>query len=208
MSVESLTVVLHHSRARGTAKLVLIGIANHDGDGGAWPSIATLARYAGGVTERNVQKALRALEALGELDTDVQSGGTVETRDALRPNRYFIRLTCPGDCDRTPQHRTSRQLRLVRDRVSVATPGVGSDTPPGVGSDTPRVSVATPEPPTNHQGEPGVARSSNPLQGTRPVDKAPEHSCADGWLADHEDKRVPCLVCKPHLARARRAASS
>ena len=105
MSVESLAIVLHHSQATGTAKVVLIGIANHDGDGGAWPAIATLARYAG-VHERNVIRAIRTLEALGELTTELQAGGTHRTQDRLRPNRYSIELACPVDCDRSRQHRT------------------------------------------------------------------------------------------------------
>ena len=99
-----MTIVLNHSRATGTAKMVLIGIANHDGDGGAWPALATLARYAG-INERNTRKAIRSLEALGELTTELQAGGTRETANALRTNRYRIRLVCPVDCDRTAQHR-------------------------------------------------------------------------------------------------------
>lgn len=104
MSVESMTLALHHSRARGTAKLVLLGIANHDGDGGAWPSVDTLAVYAG-VDVRNVQRALRQLEASGELVTMVQDGGTGRGPWYLRPNRYQLQLRCPVTCDRTARHR-------------------------------------------------------------------------------------------------------
>src|SRR6218665_1834088 len=104
MSVESLAIALHHSRARGAAKLVLIGIANHDGDGGAWPAVATLARYAG-VTERNVQKALAALESLGEIRRLVSSGGDHSTADHMKPNLYQFLLRCPSNCDRSARHR-------------------------------------------------------------------------------------------------------
>lgn len=107
MSVEALAVVLHHSRAKGTAKLILIGIANHDGDGGAWPSVATLAKYAN-CSRTQVQRSITTLEQLGEVRRYVQAGG--DHRHALheRPNRYSIRLQCPADCDRTTTHRTSR----------------------------------------------------------------------------------------------------
>lgn len=111
MSVESLAIVLHHSRARGTAKLVLIGIANHDGDGGAWPSVATLAKYAN-VHPRKVREALGRLRDLGELIVLTQQGGMADHDDALRPNLYRLVVCCPGECDRTPQHRT-KQLRLI-----------------------------------------------------------------------------------------------
>ena len=60
MSIESIAVCLHHSRATGTDKVVLLGIANHDGDGGSWPAIATLAKYAN-VNERNTQKSIERL---------------------------------------------------------------------------------------------------------------------------------------------------
>lgn len=105
MSAEALAIALNHSRAKGTAKLVLIGIANHDGDGGAWPSIATLARYAN-VDRSTVQRAISTLEALGEVRRLIQEGGTETTPH--RPNLYRVMLQCPPDCDRTAQHRTAR----------------------------------------------------------------------------------------------------
>src|SRR6218665_3218285 len=147
MSVESLPIPLHHSRARGAAKLVLIGIANHDGDGRAWPAVATLARYAG-VTERNVQKALAALETLGELRRLVSSGGDHSTADHMNPNLYQFLLRCPWNCDRSARHRRPHDTQLselstgeLSTGVSLATPGVGSDTGGG--------SLATPEPSLN-----------------------------------------------------------
>lgn len=91
MSVEAMSLVLNHSTASGTAKLVLIGIANHDGDGGSWPSLATLARYAN-VDERTVRRALRSLEAIGELRVDLNAGGNESTRNDRRPSRYWITL--------------------------------------------------------------------------------------------------------------------
>ena len=101
MSVESISLVLNHSRASGTDKLVLIGIANHDGDGGSWPSIATLARYAN-VKERSVQRSIANLVALGEVVVHDQQGGTQHTRPDRRPNRYEITLQRRGDADVTP----------------------------------------------------------------------------------------------------------
>ena len=46
MSIESVAQALKPRSLTATQKLVLIGIANHDGDGGAWPSMTTLAGYA------------------------------------------------------------------------------------------------------------------------------------------------------------------
>jgi helix-turn-helix protein len=121
MSVESMAVVLHHSPAKGTDKLILLGIANHDGDGGAWPSVATLAKYAN-IDTRGVQKVLARLEQSGQITRYVQEGGTLAMRNGQRPNRYVINVVCPTDCDRTTAHRTP---------VRADTP-VPADTPTGV----------------------------------------------------------------------------
>lgn len=104
MSVESLAIVLHHSEASGTAKVVILGIANHDGDGGAWPTIETLAKYAR-CSERTVQRALADLEASGEITIRLQRGGDLECRGDRRPNRYDLNVACPANCDRTTNHR-------------------------------------------------------------------------------------------------------
>jgi hypothetical protein len=131
MSVESIAKVLNQSRSRGTDKLVLIGIANHDGDGGAWPSLETLARYAN-VDVRTVQRSLRRLELLGELTTYLQDGGTTRTPNDRRPNRYEITLQPRGDTHVTPSHE--------RGDVHV-TPGVTSTSPRGVTSTSPEPSL-------------------------------------------------------------------
>lgn len=107
MSVEQMALVLNHSRAKGTDKLILIGIANHDGDGGAWPSIETLARYAN-CTERSVQNSISNLVALGELSVEYQAGGTVKTRNDRRSNLYAIHVdgvkpTSPREADGVKQ---------------------------------------------------------------------------------------------------------
>lgn len=147
MSVEALAVVLHHSRAKGTVKLVALGIANHDGDGGAWPSVATLARYAN-VHPRNVQKALVRLQQLGELWVEPQAGGLGNLADCDRPNLYHVTLRCPTWCDGTPQHRDQRKKagpqlsswhgpQPVDNGVAIPPPPGGSATPPGGASATP-----------------------------------------------------------------------
>ena len=104
MSVEALAVVLHHSRAKGTAKVILFGIANHDGDGGAWPSIDTLGAYSN-ANRATVQRAIARLEALGEITRRVQGGGDRDTADHDRPNRYDVLVKCPPTCDNTTRHR-------------------------------------------------------------------------------------------------------
>jgi hypothetical protein len=138
-----MAIALNHSQATGTAKLVLIGIANHDGDGGAWPSIATLARYAA-VDTRNVQRAIKKLETLGEVKTLANQGGTHRTPDHARPNLYRFELKCPPTCDRSSAHRTRQALPGFELSTGVA-PAPGGGAPARGG-----VAPAPPEPSTNH----------------------------------------------------------
>jgi len=108
MSVEAIAIVLHHATdVSGTDKVVLVGIANHDGDGGAWPTMATLAKYAA-VEERAVRRAVRRLEDADLIAVDVKEGGLRSTRNDRRPNRYRILIRCPDDCDGTTAHRVPR----------------------------------------------------------------------------------------------------
>jgi len=83
-----MNLVLNHSKATGRAKLVLLGIANHFGDNGAWPSISTLARYAN-ASERSVKRDIQELVELGELTVEVNCapiGGQYKT------NLYWINV--------------------------------------------------------------------------------------------------------------------
>lgn len=150
MSVEHLALVLHHSRAKGTDKLVLLGIANHEGDGGAWPTVATLAKYAG-TSERQVQRSIAKLVGRGELVVDAQAGGDLTCPDHRRPNRYRVTVACPASCDRTPNHRdlarlAGPQLRLST-RVTPTSPhpshGVTPTSPGGVTPMSPKPPIPT-----------------------------------------------------------------
>jgi hypothetical protein len=88
MSIEAVSLVLNQSKATGRAKLVLLGIANHLGDQGAWPSIATLARYAN-ASERSVKRDLQELVELGELKVELQNA---PTNHQYKTNLYWITI--------------------------------------------------------------------------------------------------------------------
>ena len=92
MSIESMVTVLNAANLPPTRKLILLGIANHDGDGGSWPSISTLARYAGCST-RTVQRELQRLTEAGFVTIELQAGGSRSTRADRRPNLYRIHVS-------------------------------------------------------------------------------------------------------------------
>lgn len=105
MGYRAVNAVLHHSRAQGTTKLVLVAIATyHDdrGDNGAYPSQELLASMAN-CSIRTVHRAIKELEELGEIEVLLHRGqGKTFSRQT---NRYFVVLDCPETCDGSYNHR-------------------------------------------------------------------------------------------------------
>lgn len=85
MSIQAVAWVLEHSKSKGTARLVLIALANRVGreDGECWPSMRTIASDAGVSSPSTVKEAVEKLELLGEL-VIIQKG------DARRSGKYRL----------------------------------------------------------------------------------------------------------------------
>lgn len=194
MSVEALALVLHHSRAKGTAKLVLIGIANHAGDGGSWPTHKTLAKYAN-VSERNVRQAIARLVELREVSIEGQAGGTRECPDNRRPNRYTVLVVCPSWCDRTSQHRDTRRRQTALPAPPLSTGGSESttqDTSGGSEATTLGGSLSTTKPSL----EPEPTKVEPQLQDTRDLGRCsicsqPEYRCQRAQIHWSPEDRHP-----------------
>jgi hypothetical protein len=90
MSIQIMQAVWQHSRSTGRARLVLLAIADHQGEIGAWPSIATIATMVNS-SERSVQRDIQELVDLGELTVEVQNA---PTRHQYKSNLYWVNL--PG----------------------------------------------------------------------------------------------------------------
>lgn len=85
-----MNAVWRQSASTGRARLVLLAIADHQGEIGAWPSIATLARMVN-ASERSVQRDIQELVDLGELEVHVQAA---PSRGQYKSNLYWV--TLPG----------------------------------------------------------------------------------------------------------------
>ncbi|MBL5972445.1 MAG: helix-turn-helix domain-containing protein [Candidatus Leucobacter sulfamidivorax] len=108
MSNASQGIAWAHTQApTKAAKLILLKIADMDGDGGAWPSMDTLAD-AGMCSREGARQLVRQLEALGEIRTHLNEGGGLRTQKHMRTNRYEFLLRCPWHCDGTASHRDLR----------------------------------------------------------------------------------------------------
>lgn len=90
MSIEVMNAVWQNSKADGRARLVLLAIADHQGEIGAWPSIARLARMVN-ASERSVQRDIQYLQAIGELKVELQNA---PTNKQYKSNLYWV--TLPG----------------------------------------------------------------------------------------------------------------
>jgi hypothetical protein len=90
MSIEVMNAVWQHSRADGRARLVLLAIADHQGEIGAWPSIARLAKMVNS-SERSVQRDISYLQSIGELKVELQNA---PTNNQYKSNLYWV--TLPG----------------------------------------------------------------------------------------------------------------
>ena len=85
-----MNAVWKNSKAEGRARLVLLAIADHQGEIGAWPSISTLAKMVNS-SERSVQRDIQHLQAIGELRVEVQNA---PTKTQYKSNLYWV--TLPG----------------------------------------------------------------------------------------------------------------
>ena len=72
MSIEAMNSVWKNSKSSGRARLTLLAIADHLGEQGAWPSIATLSRMVN-ASERSVKRDIQELTELGELRVELQN---------------------------------------------------------------------------------------------------------------------------------------
>ena len=104
MSAKAVQIVIHHSKAKPTARHVLTIIASYDGDSGSWPSQETISEKSG-LTTRTVKRCIAELIELGEVDVIANDGGSNGGR---RSNRYVILIECPEVCDKTFAHRPNR----------------------------------------------------------------------------------------------------
>lgn len=140
MSVEAMSLVLNNFPEGGTKKLVMLGIANHDGNGGSWPSISTLARYSC-TSERSVQRTISILKDEGWLSVEENAGGTFKTRPGYRPNLYLLnydRLAVTPDASVTPGTESRGDTHVTPDGLRGDTGGTSGVTP------------VSPEPSYNH----------------------------------------------------------
>jgi len=145
MSISAVALALYHSKATYSDRLVLIAIANFEGEHGAWPAIETIGRLSGGINRRTVQRSIDSLIALGELREERREGFT---------NRYYVEITCPDECDRSANHRKNKGGGVQTTPVQMPQGGVASTTKGGGVETTGGAVYRPPEPLNNLEKKP------------------------------------------------------
>lgn len=122
MSIEHYDAVLAHSRAEGSARLVMLALAHRMNPAThfAWPSI-DLLMHETRLSERAIRGAFTTLVQLGELTRDTRDG-----------NRGFsFTLQCPDGCAGDRNHaRNLSELRTTRRAHTTARKRAQRATPP------------------------------------------------------------------------------
>lgn len=138
MSIKAMNWVWECSKTIGTDRLVLLAIADRASDEGmdAWPSIGTLAKKTR-LHVRTVQRCIRNVEALGELEIRTKEGthGT---------NVYIVRMDALAL--QSSSRSNPRRPPLPRQRAG------GGKLPPGGGSAGGGAAPAPPPPGTSATG--------------------------------------------------------
>lgn len=87
-----MNAVWRESKSTGRSRLVLLAIADHQGEIGAWPSIATIAKMVN-ASERSVQRDIKYLQTLGELRVEAQKA---PGNSQYKSNLYWVTLPTAG----------------------------------------------------------------------------------------------------------------
>lgn len=99
MSIHVMSTVWNESKSKGSARMVLLAIAdcaNHEGT--AYPSVSTIARKCAFSSTRSVQEHVQKLVALGELEVIPNKGksGTNLYRILIIPNENSKNSDAPN----------------------------------------------------------------------------------------------------------------
>ena len=133
MSMKAVETVLTHSRAKGTARSILVALAYHVGeDGTCWPGVSRLARLAG-VSRRATYRAIAQLVALGELERE-SKGHRLERGDqVVKVNLYRL---CGPVClpdgatgDTVPESAPCQNRHSANEGLAQCHPGPGTVPP-------------------------------------------------------------------------------
>lgn len=116
MSSKAVSWVWNNSKTKGTAKLVLLAIADHAWQDGtnAWPSVERLAKMTG-LDPDTVRRAVKKAEALGELEVVRKSGGRASKGQHASNDYLLVMSQDPQDAALKDPQDTGLNPRKIQD---------------------------------------------------------------------------------------------
>lgn len=152
MSVTAMKWVFEHSQTRGSARVLMLALADMaNDDGECYPGKANLARKVN-VTPQQITRLIQECERLGELKVIPRKGAHGSTHNTT--NLYQLTAVCKQVSDRARVARPKRERKpaapVVSDGILVS-PAI---LPGSVTGDTTLVSPAIPESKDNPKDKP------------------------------------------------------
>lgn len=126
MSIQVLNAVWRESKSTGRARLVLLAIADHQGEIGAWPSIETIAKMVN-ASERSVQRDIKELVELGELQVLTQQA---PSKGQYKSNLYWVILPSLAGVTDLPSGVTNNDSGVTESASGVTVVGALTITKP------------------------------------------------------------------------------
>jgi hypothetical protein len=181
-----MAAVWRHSRSEGSARLVLLALADHANTqtAEAWPAIKTMASMAR-VDRRTVQRSLSEIEELGEISRVI--GGGV-SHGGAPTNHYRINLP---DATHEPVDKSPDRAAPHRPNRAASDPNRAAET----GVKGRHLTARTIREPL----EPGALRGYVPVDNSRRGDVNP------GLIADDDPDLTPTTAVPDHVAALRDA---
>ncbi len=214
MSIKVMTEVWDSSSAKGSARLVLLSLADHANDEGyCYPSIARLARKSV-LSERNVQLVLGELEARGELVRLLGTGRGHVNQYWVLPPDTVSRLTGEGRTVKTfhPFAALEQRVKNQGERVQTDAQRV-KDSPERVMPASPRTiknqnQPSRPITPDEIEKNNSESNSASPAHQTRTLEGANQNSSADRTVLGTANGLEKSSAPRPFSLEARERQSN
>lgn len=209
MSIKVMTEVWDSSSAKGSARLVLLSLADHANDEGyCYPSVARLARKSV-LSERNVQLVLSELETRGELVRLLGTGRGHVNQYWVLPPDTVSRLSGEGKTVKNfhPFVALEQRVKNQGERVQTEAQRV-KDSPERVMPASPRTTKNQNQPsrpitPDEIEKNNSESNSANSARQTQMLESADQNSSADRTVLGTADALEESCAPRPFSLEAR-----
>jgi hypothetical protein len=154
---------------KATKMVIMLALADHsNSDGISYPGVTSLAKKAR-ISERQLQKILRQLEASGDLRVEYNEGK--KTSSGTTNCYYLVKYRVKLGLERGVTHDTPSKKQGVNSTTPLKSQGVSPTTPQGVSPTTPKPSLqpsVTDQPSEKKESTPNTEPTTSILVTSNP----------------------------------------